>query len=178
MIVEDYVSFETAKLLKENGFNHWCYKCYGTAVYHKGVPISFDEECDLKSEGLENEIEYVEGGYLYDFGCDNRKKDAKVWAAPTLQIARKWIKEKYKRHIEVRITNHSISDMVNVIRYYWIIFDAETARWMDESTIYKIGGIYKTGVFDTEEQAYESALRHILENIENYDENNERKKRD
>ena len=128
MIVEDYVSFETAKLLKENGFNHWCYKCYGTAVYHKGVPISFDEECDLKSEGLENEIEYVDGGYLYDFGCDNRKKDAKVWAAPTLQIARKWIKEKYKRHIEVRITNHSISDMVNVIRYYWIIFDAETAR--------------------------------------------------
>ena len=31
---------------------------------------------------------------------------------------------------------------------------------MDESTI------YKTGAFDTEEQAYEDALRHILENIE------------
>ena len=43
---------------------------------------------------------------------------------------------------------------------------------MDESTIYKTDG------FDTEEQAYENALRHILENIENYDENNERKKWD
>lgn len=77
MITEDYVSFETAKLLKEKGFEHWCYKSYGNAVYHKGTPISFDEECDLKSAGLENEIEYVEGGYLYDFGCDNRKKDAR-----------------------------------------------------------------------------------------------------
>ena len=93
MITEDYVSFEIAKLLKEKGFNHWCYKCYGTALYHKGVPISFDEECELKDEGLEDEIEYVEGGYLYDFGCDNRKKDVKVWAAPTLWVAMKWLRE-------------------------------------------------------------------------------------
>lgn len=104
MIEEDYVSFEVAKLLKEKGFNHWCYKSYGTAVYHKGIPISFDEECDLKSEGLENEIEYVEGGYLYDFGCDNRKKDAKVWAAPTLWVAMKWLRKVHNLHIQPEIT--------------------------------------------------------------------------
>lgn len=95
MIAEDFVSFETAKLLKEKGFKHWCYKSYGDAVYHKGVPISFDEECELKSEGLEDEIEYVEGGFLYDFGCDNRKKEAKVWAAPTLWVAMKWLQEAF-----------------------------------------------------------------------------------
>ena len=100
MITEDYVSFETAKLLKEKGFKMWCYKSYGTAVYHKGVPISFDEECDLKDEGLEDEIEYVEGGCLYDFGCDNRKEDAKVYAAPTLQMAMKWLREKHNIAIE------------------------------------------------------------------------------
>ena len=93
MITEDYVSFETAKLLKEKGFNLWCYKSYGDAVYHKGVPISFDEECELINEGLEDEIEYVEGGYLYDFGCDNRKENTKVYAAPTLQRAIKWLEE-------------------------------------------------------------------------------------
>ena len=98
MITEDYVSFETAKFLKDKGFKHWCYKCYGDAVYHKGTPISFDEECELKDEGLEDEIEYVEG-YLYDFGCDNRKKDAKVYAAPTLQMAMKWLREKYSIHV-------------------------------------------------------------------------------
>ena len=93
MIEENYVSFEVAKLLKEKGFNLWCYKSYGDAVYHKGVPISFDEECELKDEGLENEIEYVKGGCLYNFGSDNRKEDAKIYAAPTLQRTIKWLEE-------------------------------------------------------------------------------------
>ena len=93
MITEDYVSFEIAKLLKEKGFKNWCYRCYGTAVCHKGVPISFDEECDLKDEGREDEIEYIEGGCLYDFGCDNRKEDENLYAAPTHQRAIKWIEE-------------------------------------------------------------------------------------
>lgn len=92
MIEENYVSFEVAKLMKEKGFNLWCYKCYGDAVYNKGVPIGFDEECELRDEGLEDEIEYVEG-YLYDFGCNNRKEDAKIYAAPTLQRAIKWLEE-------------------------------------------------------------------------------------
>lgn len=98
-ITEDYVSFETAKLLKEKGFKHWCYKSYGVAAYHKGVPISFDEECELKSEGLGDEIVYVEGGYLYDFGCDNRKKNTKTYAAPTLSMAMKWLREYHGLHI-------------------------------------------------------------------------------
>jgi hypothetical protein len=110
MITEDYVSFETAKLLKEKGFKHWCYKSYGDAVYHKGVPISFDEECELKSEGLEDEIEYVEGGCLYDFGCDNKKKETKVWAAPTLQRAMKWLREV---HNQIVVPNVRINDAIS-----------------------------------------------------------------
>jgi hypothetical protein len=93
MITENYVSFETAKLLKEKGFNLWCFKCYGVAVLHNGADISFDEECDLKDYGREDEIEYVEGDRLYDYGCNNSNKDAKVWAAPTLQRAIKWLEE-------------------------------------------------------------------------------------
>lgn len=94
MITEDYVSFETAKLLKEKGFREWCFHCYGVAVLHNGVDISFDEECDLKNDGREDEIEYVEGGRLYDYGCKNSDKDIKVWAAPTLSVAMKWLEEK------------------------------------------------------------------------------------
>lgn len=96
MITEDYVSFETAKLLKEKGFNEWCFKCYGVAVLHNGEDISFDEECELKDEGRENEIEYVEGGRLYDYGCNNREKVRTVWAAPTLWAAMKWLREVHK----------------------------------------------------------------------------------
>ena len=156
MITEDYVSFQTAKLLKEKGFDEPC------------ALTEFD--CDAYKKWVETAPRPIT--------LDAESEKPFRYPVPSIYVARKWVKEKYKRHIEVRITNNSISDMVNVIKYYWIIFDAETARWMDESTIYKIGGIYKTGVFDTEEEAYESALRHILENIENYDENNERKKRD
>lgn len=100
---EDYCSFEIAKLLKEKGFNEWCFHCYGVAVLHNGVDISFDEECELKDEGRENEIEYIEGGRLYDYGCNNSDKDAKVWAAPTLWMAMKWLREAHKLHITIKL---------------------------------------------------------------------------
>ncbi len=143
MVTEDYVSFEVAKLLKEKGFKHWCYKCYGDAVYHKGVPISFDEECDLKSEGLENEIEYVEGGYLYDYGCDNRKKEAKVWAAPTLWEAMKWLREVHQIDMWVECHNRKYKGYIH------------SEQRGDESLFYE----------DSYEQACEVAIRYCLQNL-------------
>lgn len=71
MITEDYVSLETAKLLKERGFKEWCRQCYGLDVRHNGEPIDVDEEYELKDAGRENEIEYVDGGRMYNYGCGN-----------------------------------------------------------------------------------------------------------
>jgi len=152
MITEDYVSFETAKLLKEKGFKHWCYKSYGDAVYYKGVSISFDEECDLKSEGLENEIEYVEGGYLYDFGCDNRKKDAKVWAAPTLWVAMKWLREVHSLYLDI-VTSFSQDG---------ICYTFSCSNVMD-----LIQGTKGTSYneYQTYEEAAEAAIKYCLENL-------------
>jgi hypothetical protein len=154
MIAEDYVSFETAKLLKEKGFKMWCYKSYGTAVYHKGVPISFDEECDLKDEGLEDEIEYVEGGYLYDFGCDNRKEDAKVYAAPTLQRAMKWLREVHHLHLSIDSYPHEDNC------FYWCY----KVLFMDESNLCSIKKHAKAS-FDSFEAAVEAAIKYCLENL-------------
>ena len=146
MITEDYVSFEIAKLLKEKGFKNWCYKCYGTAVCHKGVPISFDEECELKDEGCEDEIEYVEGGCLYDIGCDNRKEDEKLYAAPTLQMAMKWVRVKgYQiivKHTDDNGYFANILTMDNAIPVNKL-FDG----------------------YNTYEQACESAIKYCLENL-------------
>ena len=152
MITEDYVSFEVAKLLKEKGFKHWCYRSYGDAVYHKGVPISFDEECELISEGLENEIEYVEGGCLYDFGCDNRKKEAKVWAAPTLWVAMKWLREAHKLYIVVRpyVTEEG----------FFSLFDVKSVK--EKGIVVNLRT--KTG-FTTYEEACEAAIRYCLQNL-------------
>ncbi len=158
MITEDYVSFETAKLLKDKGFKEWCYKCYGTAVYHKGVPISFDEECELKDEGLKDEIEYVEGGYLYDIGCGNRKEDANVWAAPTLWVAIKWLMKNYGIHIT------AVPNGIGKNVFYMGIYK----KYDDYGWIYISDGLdkkFKEAEFYTPEEACEAAIKYCLENL-------------
>ena len=131
MITEDYVSFETAKLLKEKGFKKWCDKCYGTAVYYKGVPISFDEECDLKDEGLGDEIEYIEGGCLYNFGCGNTEEETNLWAAPTLWVAMKWLREVHNIHIELRVLKpYGTDGHHHSIPKDGVIYHAEILLWI------------------------------------------------
>lgn len=65
MITEDYVSFETAKLLKEKGFDAVCKTAYETITDgHEVVP------CSPSSWGKSNEVK-----------------------RPTLQMAMKWLRE-------------------------------------------------------------------------------------
>jgi len=93
------VNLENAKLLKELGFKEWCNYCYGTAVRHNGKNIDEDEEYELKAEGRESEIEYIEGGELYYFNWNNREEDANVWACPTQEQVLCWLRNKYRTHI-------------------------------------------------------------------------------
>ncbi len=72
MINEDYVSFETAKLLKEKGFMGDVQRWYVISAPEEGVVTI----------GFGNKTDYVQ--------------------APTLQMARKWLIENYNIHIEVR----------------------------------------------------------------------------
>lgn len=167
MLTEDYVSFVTAKLLKEKGFNWWCFKCYGVAVLHNGADISFDEECDLKDEGRENEIEYVEGGRLYDYGCDNRDKDAKVWAAPTLWAAMKWLREVHNMHIEIEAIKPHGRDVLlrsavplDGVKYHASIVYID--KWDEDLNEFKWKGIPSS---DSYEQACEAAIKYCLKNL-------------
>lgn len=72
MLIEDYVSFETAKLLKEKGFDEesWC-------VY------------DLITKKFAREI--VDQNFRYNHGLPNY-----VASAPTLQMAIKWLREVHR----------------------------------------------------------------------------------
>ena len=78
MITEDYVSFETAKLLKEKGFDEECSCFYNNIDY--GTP------------GLE-----VDGQLYYK----NSALDDEEYSAPTLQTAMKWLREIYHIHITI-----------------------------------------------------------------------------
>lgn len=77
MITEDYVSFETAKLLKEKGFDEPCLMCYTS---------------DKK---------------LANYGLYRSYKNSEVFAmtAPTIQTAMKWLRKTHNQIIvpDVRV---------------------------------------------------------------------------
>ena len=152
MITEDYVSFEVAKLLKEKGFKEWCRCCYGVAVLHNGEDISFDEECELKDEGRENEIEYVEGGTFYYFYCDNGDEDTNVWAAPTLQMAMKWLREEHNIFIAINMIPDTIQ------KPYF--FKPYVGR-----KIYNFPLDYSVEFYTTYEETCEASIKYCLKNL-------------
>ena len=75
MLTEDYVSYETAKLLKEKGFDeikcNTCYKWNGNFCNNR-----------RSMSGIDNEICYQ---------------------APTLQMAMKWLREVHHLHISIEM---------------------------------------------------------------------------
>jgi len=68
MITEDYVSFETAKLLKEKGFDEYCSTYYNT---------------DNGGFGMDHSDEL----------WNNTNNPEYIVSAPTLQMAMKWLRE-------------------------------------------------------------------------------------
>ena len=91
MITEDYVSFETAKLLKEKGFDECC-----NLHYHYNE--SFDK--------LFQTSEYIDSRFKkYYYPC------------PTLQMTMKWLREEHSIAISVYVFNRDLPIKENRIRY-------------------------------------------------------------
>jgi hypothetical protein len=91
MIGEDYVSFETAKLLKEKGFD-------------EATLFRFDENGNLNSDGR--------------FGNYNSLTKFNYVAAPTLQMTCKWLRKVHNLHIWVDYSNFDFDDK---LPYLWNI---------------------------------------------------------
>ena len=96
MITEDYVSFETAKLLKEKGFNE---KCRG------GYHSEFDDN-DNSVIMLE---EWMAQLYNNDF-----EDETFLCSAPTHQMAMKWLREVHNIVCNIDIESRNF--------YYYSIF--------------------------------------------------------
>ena len=77
MITEDYVSFETAKLLKEKGFNE---SCEGFYVNSGVLSHTLSNAKNSKWDEDKSTIGYI--------------------SAPTLQMAMKWLRETHKISVE------------------------------------------------------------------------------
>ena len=135
MITEDYVSFETAKLLKEKGFDEECsYWYYDDA----NEPYRL---CDTwrKDSWLE-----VSNGYI------------SFIHAPTLQMAMKWLREVHNLHCSV--------DYDYVLGWYCQITSLkETVEYdYEEMKHYHPD---KDNGFSSSEEACEAAIKYCLENL-------------
>ena len=99
-IKEDYVSFETSKLLKEKGFDQNC------ATY------------------------YLDGQVWRHYHGEVIPKDKQIYAAPTQAIAMKWLREVHNIVIGVNVLNENNrgnTDYSNPDRwwYFWEFTDTK-----------------------------------------------------
>ncbi len=85
MITEDYVSFETAKLLKEKGFQAKC-----TACYHDS----------------DHTLELISGRINFCNPRFKRYKGIPPYNAPTLQMAMKWLREVHNYDISICLDSY------------------------------------------------------------------------
>ena len=91
MITEDYISFETSKLLKEKGFDTECDYLYvnGKLVKAQGFACNWNNGETLFTD--------------YKNEC----------SAPTLQMAMKWLREVHKIYISIshRLSHNADNDI-------------------------------------------------------------------
>lgn len=141
MITEDYVSCETAKLLKENGFN-W-------------LESPFYSEQDKDEWRRNNSYTVSNKEYNPELPFDS---ETLTQVAPhvSLQMAMKWLRVVHNLHIEVYRT---------ACGYLYIISRIPTG-----SDLYSDGDAYDgddkdSGQWTTYEKACEAAIKYCLENL-------------
>ena len=98
MIQEAYVSFETAKLLKEKGFDENTLMVY----------MSYGDLCKCNRYDSIRNSNYNDITKNY-FEC----------TAPTHQMAMKWLREIYRIDIVIKISDPLVNDR----KYYCVIWD-------------------------------------------------------
>ena len=143
---ERLVSFKTAKLAKEKGFNEPVYAIYTTPLV----------ENDLKKY----ELEYCGGKDYYNYNTDGVNKSyQKILnnlgikehiSASTQNLLQQWLREKY--NLMIQIDYGLLSNT-----YWYYILDKKTGKCIEQDTI-------STTIY---EDALEYGLQEVLKYIEN-----------
>ena len=147
MITEDYVSFDTAKLLKEKGFDESCYREY----HETDNGYEFGFSAGQTNSMWDDEFEH--------FGVQN-------YAAPTIQMAMKWLRKKHDLHIEITSikpygsngNGHEIP--LDGVEYHSNI--VQNNKWIDIIKKFKSHGI---DCYCSYEEASDAAIKHCLEKL-------------
>ena len=149
MVTEDYVSFETAKLLKEKGFDAYCTKFYNN--------LNQDRTFELYNAQQLERASAVSNKTLDDYLPTLQVKSI-GYAAPTLQMAMKWLRKNFNMNPVPYATN---------IGWYFEVFDLAQRDITGCALLYEVGIPSKEYTFDTYEEACEAAIKYCVENLVN-----------
>ena len=141
MITEDYCSFETAKLLKEKGFDESC-----IAVYEEEV-LRINTLCDYHNSELSSYI-----------------------CAPTHQMAMKWLREVYNIDIDIQAAVGMLGVKVYIpyiSKYKLLEGTSSKVRQIKRGMYYNDdrGVIPALQHFASYEETVEAAIKYCLENL-------------
>ena len=139
MITEDYVSFETAKLLKKKGFDCWC-ACINHPQCGMSLIGHMINNTDLK---LTREYEL----------CIDKEN---LFTIPTIQMAMKWLRKKHGIHIQILCPVADNTD--EPIKYNIVISNLKNHCLSFDTPI-------EEKEFDSYEEACETAIKYCLENL-------------
>ena len=144
MITEDYVSFETAKLLKEKGFDEYCTKFYNNLNQNKIFELCNTQQLEGAS---------VVSNKMLDDYLPTLQVKSIGYAVPTLQMAMKWLREVHNIHIIL----HPYPDMPGD-NWSFILDKYAYGGWQEL-------GIYITDSWNSYEEACEAAIKYCLEKL-------------
>jgi len=132
---EDYISFETAKLMKEKGFDVPTYSVWVDHSKLVGCPAGISM------------FPNVENWNAIDDGMSDI-----YFSAPTLQMAMKWLREVHKLHIVIDV--HESYAYEPKIVFIWYVWNLNTHK---KFTIINYS--------ETFEQTCENAIMYCLTNL-------------
>ena len=136
MITEDYVSFETAKLLKEKGFDEATNRYYNA-------------QCD--------QIRTVSDTFMWHWNNEEFVKrvlmDGAI-AIPTLQMAMKWLREEKKLNCIIDVSFNQNGN--GETEYYFSVWENKPPYDLLRES---------PQTFSTYEKACEATIKYCLENL-------------
>ena len=142
---EELITFETAKLAKQKGFNIEALNFY---TKPKSKMFGIDEHG--RSYSAHNTPKK-----LYTIGKDAALNIESVYPAPTQSLLQKWLREEHKFHVEVFINDSSI----NKLEEY--TYNISLPRIKEDEVNWK----YDLTICNTYEEALETALYQALKLI-------------
>ena len=154
--MEDFVTFEIAKKLKEKQFNMFCESFYALE--------DFTEEC-VDSCGDYYEVDFEKGELYLKYPLHYNKHMKKILSSPTVSRVLKWLREEKKIHITVLVITDCSKDADNNICEEWSFWSFSIINLNNGSTVYDDFEKIDCIEYQSYEEATLAGIEYVLDNL-------------